>query len=392
MSAVLKSVEGNDSLPAIQLVSESHAMSLPDRANVALSTVHQRAQLTALVLRSSSIVTVTNLDGRTECHTAYMLLKNTRLNITKAVEVASEDVKAFLQAIKTEEKERLAIMSSEEARLKVLRDDFDELVENERLEALAKEQARTAALEQAVADLRNLPLTVAGKSSIAITVALNALRDTVIDKDSFDDYVDLAGFAKHDSITRLQEMFDAADAAETLAAKVVEDARLENLRMEALKLELETQRLAQAETARLQAIADADREAKIKADQEELASLRAQLEKDKAALIAAQTPAPTPEPEPKPEPAAAVEIQAEVEVEATNTTAAPGDEYNTNTEADYETEMRTAVSGVVDLFDAAEQSPRPSLDELLVCVADQFEVTSAVAHEWLTHYFSTTEA
>ena len=99
----------------------SKELSLPQRAAVALGTAEHEQRLIALVKESERIIDVKNKAGRDECHTAYMVLKNTRISITGLADNATEDAKAFTKAVKAEALRLLDITKAEESRLQELR-------------------------------------------------------------------------------------------------------------------------------------------------------------------------------------------------------------------------------------------------------------------------------
>jgi hypothetical protein len=78
------------------------ALTLPERASVALGSPAHEVKLRELVLASAAIMSVTNKAGREECHAAYMTLKNTRVNINHTVEEVTEAINAARAAGRAE--------------------------------------------------------------------------------------------------------------------------------------------------------------------------------------------------------------------------------------------------------------------------------------------------
>jgi len=300
MSAVIPTQEQDQEFP-LEKIDTPPAMSLPQRAAVALRNTAQRAQLSRLVKKSAAIQVIKNKDGRDECHSAMMVLVKTRTGINSAVEDATEDAKAFVKAVKAEAVARVAIIQPEETRLRGLRDGWDEEQERIKQAAIAAELARTEAIAASIAEIKDIPRRLTGKPSGEIQSAMNALSERPIGEDEFQESTPQAMVAKDDALQALQEMFDAAaeaerEAEEKAAAQKAEAERIaaeraelerlkaeeaERARVEAEKLRLAQEQFAaeQAEAKRLRDIEEAARAAEIQRQQEELTAQRAELER-----------------------------------------------------------------------------------------------------------------
>jgi hypothetical protein len=231
---------------AATLESASTALTLPQRAAVALGAAEHEIKLRALLTNSSGIVTVTNKAGRDECHTAYMVLKNARISITSVADGATEDAKAFTKAVKAEALRLLTITEAEESRLQALRDGFD-ADEKVRKDALiAAERARVDAIQARIAAIRDLPLQTVGKSSAEISAVIFSLAAKSID-DSFEEFADQAGAARLESLDKMAGAENAQRAIEIEA----ESRHQEGVRQQAER-EAEATRLAD-EAAKLAA-------------------------------------------------------------------------------------------------------------------------------------------
>ena len=64
-------------------------LTLPQRAAVALGAAEHEKQLILLVAESKTITEIKNADGRTQCHAAYMKLKNARVAIAATSKTAA---------------------------------------------------------------------------------------------------------------------------------------------------------------------------------------------------------------------------------------------------------------------------------------------------------------
>ena len=283
--------------------SESTALSLPERASVALGSPAHEVKLRELVKTSAAIVTVTNKAGREECHTAYMTLKNTRVNINHTVEDVTEDAKAFTKAVKTEATRLLQIMLAEEDRLQKLRDDWDAAEEASKAAKIAAELERVAAIQKAVQSLRDMPLLAVGKSSVEISALIGGLAGAV-PGEAFAEFLDDAKLARHEALDKLakaevvqrgieveaeaQRQEAARIAAELEDARLAELERIEAARIENERVSAEQARVAAAQAAEAQRLADiAKAQEAAAAAAQKAADARAQAERDEQAKAAA---------------------------------------------------------------------------------------------------------
>lgn len=246
----------------------STELTLPQRAAVALNAAEHEQNLIALVKNSETIKEIKNLDGRTQCHSALMTLKNARVSIEKTGKAAREDATAFSKAVIAEEKRLLGITQSEEDRLQSLRDKWDADREAERQAAIAVERARVDAIESRLNAVRNMPLSIIGKSSADISQMIFNLAGA-------SDSSEYADFSHEYESVRLSVLDQLAKA---------ETAQIE--------VEFEAKRIQQEreELARLRAEADAQRiedERKL-AEQRAIQEAELKAERDRAAAIAAE--------------------------------------------------------------------------------------------------------
>lgn len=244
---------------------ESLALSLPERAAVALGAAEHEVKLCELVQQSVAIVAVTNKAGREECHSAYMKLKTTRVNIGHKVNEVTEDAKLFTKAVKTEAERLVGIMLAEEDRLQALRDAWDEAEQARKDALIAAERARVEAIQARITAVRNLPASTAGMSAAEISQMIYELAGTISADDAhaatFEEFAADFKVVRTDVLELLakaeQKQLDIESAARAAEAeRLAEIQRLADERAELAKLRAEADeraRLAKIESDRVAA-------------------------------------------------------------------------------------------------------------------------------------------
>jgi hypothetical protein len=240
---------------------EQTALTLPQRAAVALGESANITKLRELAAKSSGIVTVTNADGREEAHRAGMVLRSTRTSITSTGKAAREDATAFSKAVIALEKELIAVIEPEEVRVLALRDGFD-AEEKARMDALiAAERARVEAIQKSIQLIRDLPLTVVGATAEVISAMLDATQKAQPGPE-FEELIEQAQIARNETIDKLTAALVAKVAAEEAAAateqaRIAEAARIEAERAELARQRVENERIANEQAAERKRLADA---------------------------------------------------------------------------------------------------------------------------------------
>lgn len=246
----------------------STELTVLERASIALGTPEHEKKLRELVTQSASIVDIKNADARTQCHSAYMVLKTARVDIEKAGRAAREDATAFAKAVIDEQKRLVAITEAEEARLQSLRDAWDAEREREKREKAEAEASRVAAIQSAINDIRSTPVDYAGKSSAEIEEAIGLLRGVEITLDVFGDQLGHAEVAKTEALKKLEQLRSDAIAHEA-EVKRMEAERAELARLRAEQEERERQAAAErVEQERKDREARLAAEAKLRAERE----------------------------------------------------------------------------------------------------------------------------
>lgn len=246
------------------------ALTLPQRAAVALGSAEHEQQLALLASEAGTIVAIKNRDARDQCHTMMMALKNARIAIEKAGKMAREDAQAFSSAVIAEQKRLIGITEAEETRLQELRDGWDAAIEAEKQRKITAERKRVADIQDRIKGMRNLSLNAFGKPSEVIQAAFEIAADIVIDE-SFAEFADLANDAKRGTLQELQGMLESTLAQEA------EAARLKAEREELDRLRAEQERQASEILARQAAELQAARQQQ----EAELAAQRAELDRQR---------------------------------------------------------------------------------------------------------------
>lgn len=284
-------------------MSESNQLTVPERAAIAVGAAEHEKHLMTLAKKYSDITKIANVAGRDQVHAGYMELKNARVAIEKAGKDAREDANAFQKAVIEEVKRLTAITTDEEARLQVLRFEFDAEREREKQAKAAAEKARVDGIRKRIADMQAIPPMLVGKQSETIAAAIAGLEAVEITLESHQEFSGEAEVAKLAAIHKLWEMFKAQKDHEAEQARIAEErAQLERERAEAAEREriaaaarAEEERKArearQAEEARLRAEREAhetELRRQREAEEAKLAEQRAEIARQQAAIDAAR--------------------------------------------------------------------------------------------------------
>jgi hypothetical protein len=246
----------------------STELTVIQRAAKALGSAENEAVLAEMVKNSAAIIEIKNADGRTQCHSAYMTLKNRRTAIRGVGKEARDDATKFSKAVIAEEDRLVAIIEPEEIRLRCLRDKWDADREAERV---AKEQAeanRIAAIRDRINDLRTTPVDLMNSAPDRLENAIADIEEFVVTAEVFEEFADAARAAQVEVVAKLKEMHAAA------VQKVEHEAQLARERVRAEQEERERQAAA--------ARAEEERRAREIREQEEADRREAQRRADEA--------------------------------------------------------------------------------------------------------------
>ncbi|HEX8894410.1 MAG TPA: hypothetical protein VF783_13860 [Terriglobales bacterium] len=279
-------------------MSEEKALTLPERAAVALGAAEHEKNLIALSTKYADLVEIKNNAARQQVHGAYMELKNTRVAIKKAGEVAREDANLFQRAVIAEVERLTAITSAEEARLEFLRDEYDLKVAKEKEAKAAAEKERVDGIRKRIAGFQDVLVVLVGADSETIKMSIEALEADQITLEAYMEFSGEAELAKIATLQKLGEMLTAQQAHEAEQARIAEEraaleaerrAQAERQRQIDLaraldeQLAREAREREQAKRLEEQAREDAERRAKMKAEE---ARLRAEREAEERRLAA----------------------------------------------------------------------------------------------------------
>ena len=253
-------------------------LSLPERAQIALKSSETEHKLVELSSAYKSITTITNKDGREECHSALMVIRNTRTAIERTAKAAREDATKFSKAVIAEENRLIAIISDEETRLAGIRDAWDQQKEIERKAAEEAERQRIEAIQNQIRDIKAIPYQFVSASLEEIQGRIELMEAEVPDPEYFGDLLLDAKIAHKDSLHALRTRYTQKQLEIEAAAKA-----------EAERIALEAQRAEQARVAAEQAAAQKaidDAQAAIKAQQDAIDEENARIKKEKEDLEA----------------------------------------------------------------------------------------------------------
>lgn len=130
------------------------ALTVLERASLALGASEHEKRLVALAKQSHEIVEITNKASYTQLHTARMALKTERVNLEKLGKAAREDASKFARAVIAEEARLVAIIEPEEARLEAIQGAYDNRIAAEKAAREQAERDRIATIQAAIDDLR----------------------------------------------------------------------------------------------------------------------------------------------------------------------------------------------------------------------------------------------
>lgn len=188
-------------------------MSVIERASKALNKAEVEVRIKDLVQQSKSIVAVTDAASRDVCHESLMVLKNMRVQTQKAGKEGRDEAVQYSKVVIAIEKELIALIEPEEARLAKLRDEFDSAKERERQAKIDAEISRVQLIQRRIADFREAPLSCAALRSDDILSRLADIEGRIIDS-SFAEFEQEASRTKAASVASLRGLHAAAVARE----------------------------------------------------------------------------------------------------------------------------------------------------------------------------------
>jgi chromosome segregation ATPase len=207
------------------------------------------------------------------------MLRNARVVIEKIGKTAREDATQFSKAVIAEEKRLVAITQAEEVRLQDIRDAWDAAREAEKRAKEAAEANRLAAIRAKIEAFMLDAVTAAGGKSAQIAAYIDRLMATQI---TFEEFEELSGEAEAKRVNTLAWLEERRGEA---VAREAEDARVAAEREELARLRAEQEerdRAAAAERAAQEARDRAAREAEEAARREEQRQAEEKLRAERA--------------------------------------------------------------------------------------------------------------
>lgn len=253
---------------------EVTALTVIERAELALDATKTAADLRALVAQSQSITAITNRDGRDECHRAAMVAKNARIAVEKTSKEARDEATRFCKGVISIERDLVGIIAPEETRLIALRNGWDDARAAERAAAEQAEWERVAAIRKRIDAIRDLPLELVSKSIAQIAADIHMLECT----DVADDFAEFTGEAiavRDASLSKMKTLLASAREVDEVVARMNQRIAAERAaREEAERQAAEARRIADEEAAKARAEAkkrEQERQIAIAAERAELA-------------------------------------------------------------------------------------------------------------------------
>ena len=273
-------------------MSTQTALTVIERASVALGSSALEIHLTDLVKKHADIVTIANKDGREQVHAAAMVLRKQRTTIAAAGKGARDDAAKFCKAVIDEEKRLIGLIEPEEDRLIKLRDDWDAEREAEKQAAIAKEAMRRKHIEEMIDAIRNTVFVSPRESSASIEAIIAATESLDVSEAIYEEFAPAAARAKAEVLESLRETLDLAKFNEADQARIKAEQDAAAAQLAAERAEMERQLAEAQEQTRIAAEkAETDRKeaaAKLEAERAEIEWAKAAAAKAAADILAAE--------------------------------------------------------------------------------------------------------
>ena len=388
-------------------MSTQTALTVIERASVALGSSALEIHLSDLVKKHADIVTIANKDGREQVHAAAMVLRKQRTTIAAAGKGARDDAAKFCKAVIDEEKRLIGLIEPEEDRLIKLRDDWDAEREAEKQAAIAKEAMRRKHIKETIDAIRNTVFVSPRESSASIEAIIAATDALDVSEATYEEFAPAAARAKAETLESLRETldlakFNEADQARIKAEQEAEAARLAAGREELARLRAEAderQRIADEQAAEAHRIEEAklaeERAAiALQREQQEAENLARQMELDRqAAEIRAQQEAArkAQEAAAEAERARIAAAEAEAARQAEAKARAEREEAERIAEAkraEAAAELERQMKEQAEAARLAREGQIPLRREIIDVIAGRYDVSPDAAERWLVEMFA----
>lgn len=259
------------------MTEQTTALTVVERAVVALKFDEKKEQeLRELAARTADITTITNADGRAQVHAARMVLKNQRLQLKEDAETAREDATKYSRAVIALEKRAIAIISGEEDRLQAIQDAWDDAIEADKQAKIAAEQTRVADIQRRIEAIREFPDGLSMRPAAEVQKKLEEAEAFPIDE-TFEEFAESARSVLANTLLALKNIhYDRVQHEAEQARIKAEREELANLRAEqaerdrlaAIERKALADKQAQEAAAERARIAEEERQAKDARDAE----------------------------------------------------------------------------------------------------------------------------
>ena len=282
------------------MTTQTTAVTVTERAIVAIGGSQYETDLRALAAKSADIVSITNKAGLDQCHAHRVAIKRERIEINKKAIAATEDAKLFVAAVSARAKSLVALLQPEESRLSELQDGYTADQERIKREAVQREQERIETITARIHSIREYPIAVSALSIERCERFMQELLEIVID-DTFAEFQGRAAAALADAksgvaaiisakisaaeeAARIKAEQEAAAAAH--AAEVAEFERRKAVADEERRQERAKEKAEQDERDRIAAEARKAEADRISVDRAKLAEEQAKFDAERAAILA----------------------------------------------------------------------------------------------------------
>src|SRR5574337_712578 len=272
-------------------MSTETALTVAERAAIAIGAPAYEIALVDLVKESASLVQIKDKSGYQQAHSARMRLKGTRVEIQKRAKDAREDAQAFSKAVIAEEKRLVALVCPEEDRLQGLQDVWDAAREAEKQARIQAEAERVAKHRANIDAIRDTALHAATMGTDGIQGLIVEIEQHDVSEAVFEEFATGARVVRDDTLTALRQLHTAALAREAEAARLrAEREELARLRAERDRLAAERVERERVEAAERARVAEAQRiEAeRLAEERRQFAAERAELKRQQDAIAAEQ--------------------------------------------------------------------------------------------------------
>src|SRR5574337_169425 len=201
-------------------MSTETALTVAERAAIAIGAPAYEIALVDLVKESASLVQIKDKSGYQQAHSARMRLKGTRVEIQKRAKDAREDAQAFSKAVIAEEKRLVALVCPEEDRLQGLQDVWDAAREAEKQARIQAEAERVAKHRANIDAIRDTALHAATMGTDGIQGLIVEIEQHDVSEAVFEEFATGARVVRDDTLTALRQLHTAALAREAEAARL----------------------------------------------------------------------------------------------------------------------------------------------------------------------------